>query len=112
MNMLNNTQQLIKTAQTVAPMIQQYGPLVRSLPGLWKLYRGLKNSDDSEAKEDSTTKKGVQSEESSETKKTTKYKSTGKSSAQTSKRRTNRQKNTTGQEQKRQKGNSVPKLYI
>jgi hypothetical protein len=46
---LNNTQTVLKTAQQLGPVIQQYGPLVRNLPSLWKLYRGLKDasSDDS-----------------------------------------------------------------
>jgi hypothetical protein len=112
MNMLNNTQQLIRTAQTVAPMIQQYGPLVRSIPGLWKLYRGLKNSDDSETKQESSSKKAVSLEESSDIEGTTKGKSTRKSPPRTSTRRTNLPRNTTGHEPKRQRGTSVPKLYI
>lgn len=112
MSMLNNTQQLIKTAQTVAPMIQQYGPLVRSLPGLWKLYRGLKDSDDSETKKEPSTKKAVAPEESSERERPSKAKSTGKSTSQTTKRRTDRKQNTTSQKPKRERGSSVPKLYI
>jgi hypothetical protein len=41
---LNNTQSVLKTAQQVGPMfqqVQQYGPLVKNLPAMWKLYRGL-----------------------------------------------------------------------
>ena len=45
---LNNTQQVLKTAQQFGPMIQQYGPLVRNLPSIWKLYKGLKNLPDAE----------------------------------------------------------------
>jgi hypothetical protein len=41
---LNNTQAVLKTAQQLGPMIEQYGPLVRNLPSLWKLYRGLKDA--------------------------------------------------------------------
>jgi hypothetical protein len=41
--LLNNTQTVIKTAQQLGPVIQQYGPLVRNLPSLWKLYKGLKD---------------------------------------------------------------------
>jgi len=59
---LNNTQQVIKTAQTVAPMIQQYGPLVKNLPALWKLYRGLKNT----PAEDKAGAKATGKEESSD----------------------------------------------
>lgn len=42
--LLNNTQQIIKTAQTIGPMVQQYGPLVKNIPAMWKLYRGLKDA--------------------------------------------------------------------
>ncbi|MBS4209091.1 VrrA/YqfQ family protein [Bacillus sp. FJAT-50079] len=42
---LNQTQQVIKTAQQFGPMVQQYGPLVKNLPAMWKIYRGLKNVD-------------------------------------------------------------------
>jgi hypothetical protein len=41
---LNNTQTILKTAQQLGPVIQQYGPIVRNLPSLWKLYRGLKEA--------------------------------------------------------------------
>jgi hypothetical protein len=42
--LLNNTQNVLKTAQQLGPVIQQYGPLIRNLPSLWKLYRGLKDA--------------------------------------------------------------------
>lgn len=45
---LNNTQQVLKTAQQFGPMIQQYGPLVRNIPSMWKLYKGLKDIPDAE----------------------------------------------------------------
>ncbi|MFP7297607.1 VrrA/YqfQ family protein [Neobacillus niacini] len=40
---LNNTQQVLKTAQSIGPMIQQYGPIVKNLPMMWKLYKGFKD---------------------------------------------------------------------
>ena len=39
---LTNTQKVLNTAQQVGPMINQYGPLVKNIPVMWKLYRGLK----------------------------------------------------------------------
>lgn len=44
--LLNNTQTVIKTAQQLGPVFQQYGPLVRNIPSLWKLYKGLKDGTD------------------------------------------------------------------
>jgi len=49
---LNNTQQVLKTAQQFGPMIQQYGPLVRNIPSMWKLYKGLKDLPDAEDKKE------------------------------------------------------------
>ena len=43
---LTNTQKVLNTAQQVGPMINQYGPLVKNIPAMWKLYRGLKNAPD------------------------------------------------------------------
>ncbi|TYS01014.1 hypothetical protein FZC84_04575 [Rossellomorea vietnamensis] len=48
---LNNTQQVLRGAQQMGPMIQQvrqYGPLVKNLPAMWKLYRGLSAAESSE----------------------------------------------------------------
>jgi len=53
---LTNTQKVLNTAQQVGPLVNQYGPIVKNLPMMWKLYRGLKdapefnkNKDDSKA---------------------------------------------------------------
>ncbi|RFU71722.1 hypothetical protein D0469_00945 [Peribacillus saganii] len=42
---LSNTQKVLQAAEAVGPMFQQYGPLVKNFPALWKLYKGLKDSD-------------------------------------------------------------------
>ena len=53
---LTNTQKVLNTAQQVGPLVNQYGPIVKNIPMMWKLYRGLKdapefnkNKDDSKA---------------------------------------------------------------
>ena len=43
---LTNTQKVLNTAQQVGPMVNQYGPLVKNIPVMWKLYRGFKNAPD------------------------------------------------------------------
>lgn len=111
---LNNTQQVIKTAQTIGPMIQQYGPIVRNLPAMWKIYRGFKNaSADSEDEKSETNetseKKHSNANDSSKKKKPTKNKKNG------SKRETAKEKQTTSKPStavSQEKGASVPKLYI
>src|SRR3954447_4916940 len=53
---LTNTQKVLSTAQQVGPMINQYGPLVKNIPVMWKLYRGLKNAPDLTSDEEATNK--------------------------------------------------------
>ncbi|CEG27888.1 VrrA/YqfQ family protein [Bacillus sp. B-jedd] len=53
---LANTQNVINTAQKFGPLIEQYGPLIKNLPSMWKLYRGIKASD-SQSEEATETKK-------------------------------------------------------
>ncbi|MFZ3588178.1 VrrA/YqfQ family protein [Bacillus sp. DJP31] len=48
--MLNNIQKAVNMANQVAPMVQQYGPMVKNIPSLIKLYRELGSSDDAEDK--------------------------------------------------------------
>ncbi|WP_187119453.1 VrrA/YqfQ family protein [Bacillus testis] len=51
-NMLNNTQRVLQAADSFAPLVQQYGPLVKNIPSMWKLFRGLKNTDPEETTQD------------------------------------------------------------
>jgi hypothetical protein len=103
---LNNTQNVLKSAQQMGPMIQQfqqYGPLVKNLPAMWKLYRGLSAADPEEEEEstDSTVddvEEAIQPEAKSSTKKTKKRNPTI-SSDNSQKKRT-------------QSGGSKPKLYV
>ncbi|WP_239421762.1 YqfQ family protein [Bacillus sp. CGMCC 1.16541] len=47
-SMMGNIQRVLKVAESMGPMVQQYGPLVRNLPSLIKVYQALRTSDDSE----------------------------------------------------------------
>src|SRR5690625_906653 len=38
---LNNIQQVLKVVETTAPLIQQYGPLVKNLPVMLKMIKAL-----------------------------------------------------------------------
>ncbi|REJ25333.1 MAG: hypothetical protein C6W54_04210 [Bacillaceae bacterium] len=51
-NMLTNVQKVLGVAQQVTPMVQQYGPLIRNLPAMFKIYRELKNADTDSSEED------------------------------------------------------------
>lgn len=111
---LNNTQQVLKTAQTVGPMIQQYGPIVRNLPAMWKIYRGFKNTpSDSEDEKSETNETSEESKstsnDSSKKRKTVKNKKSSSKKGSSMEKQTASKPSTTVS---REKGASVPKLYI
>lgn len=58
---LTNTQKVLNTANQVGPLVQQYGPIVKNLPMMWKLYRGLKDAPElNEKKEESDSSTPVE----------------------------------------------------
>ena len=93
--MLNNTQRVLQAAEQFTPMIQQYGPIVKNLPSIWKIMRAFKSSDDEKVE----TKK----EESVKEKRSTSKRKQQDSSSSHSKPKQSPQK---------KKKDSVPKLYI
>ncbi|WP_455675455.1 VrrA/YqfQ family protein [Pradoshia sp.] len=49
-NIMNGTQKVLAAGERIVPMVrqvQQYGPLIKNLPSMWKMYRGLKAADTS-----------------------------------------------------------------
>ncbi len=54
-NFLTNTQKVLSTANQVGPLVQQYGPIVKNLPMMWKLYRGLKDAPEFNGKQDESS---------------------------------------------------------
>jgi hypothetical protein len=99
---LNNTQQMIKTAQSIGPMVQQYGPIIKNLPVMWKLYKGLKDTNvETETVEEKDlsdkSEEAVQNSSGEETPVQKEHQNNSESSQINS---------------KRQIGNSKPKLYI
>ncbi len=53
LGIINNIQRVLGIAQNVGPMIQQYGPLIRSAPALYRMFRN--NSSTSDSTETTTT---------------------------------------------------------
>jgi hypothetical protein len=97
---INNTQQVLKTAQSIGPMIQQYGPIVKNLPMMWKLYKGFKDLPTEEKSGDDdnpiTEEQSIQVEEEP-------------------KKKPKRKKNLENEQvaaRKQHNGPSIPKLYI
>lgn len=100
---LNNTQQVLNSVQSITPMIQQYGPLVKNIPMMWKLYKGFKDLPTEEQGEENKSDTQVMSEESAPSpaepnKRSKKKKVVQSESVEEAKTRPN--------------GPSVPKLYI
>lgn len=96
---LNQTQQVLKTAQQFGPMIQQYGPMVRNLPAMWRIYKGFKDSStgsDTETNKAETDKKSDPIK--AETEKSTVTDESNDKDEQTA--------------TKRKAGDSIPKLYV
>ena len=47
-NIMNGTQKVLAAGERIVPMVrqvQQYGPLIKNLPSMWKMYRGLKSAE-------------------------------------------------------------------
>lgn len=107
---LSNTQKVLNTASQVGPMIQQYGPLVRNLPAMWKIYKGFKDA----AKTDDNSNENLESSS---------FEESGDKNLKTEKKnqKQNNKMSTTSKRQslsvspskiREDKGKSVPKLYI
>lgn len=45
---LSQTQQVLGTAKQFGPMVQQYGPVVKNIPSMWKMYRAMKDAPEAE----------------------------------------------------------------
>ncbi|AIE60767.1 VrrA/YqfQ family protein [Bacillus methanolicus] len=102
---LNNTQQVLKAAQSIGPIIQQYGPIAKNLPAMWKLYRGFKN-----AKTDTETSDHESVDQT--TNKDTEKSTENKSQKRVKKKKTSSKKEKASSAKRQQKKESVPKLYI
>ena len=69
-NIMNGTQKVLAAGERIVPMVrqvQQYGPLIKNLPSMWKMYRGLKAADTSTASEEATTDEQTESTSEEET---------------------------------------------
>lgn len=106
--LLTNTQKVLNTAGQIGPVIQQYGPLVRNLPSLWKLYKGFKDmpsdSDESPSESDEGSLEFDESPSIIE-----------ETSTKSKKRKAKKSEDPTDTfppERKKNTGQSVPKLYI
>lgn len=57
---IGNMQRAVQTAQQVTPMIQQYGPIVKNLPSLYKIFKEVNIDDPKEVKKAAKTEKSIQ----------------------------------------------------
>ncbi|CAH0229172.1 MULTISPECIES: YqfQ family protein [Peribacillus] len=47
-NMLSNTQKVLQAAEQFTPMVEQYGPVIKNLPSMWKVFRSISSASDNE----------------------------------------------------------------
>lgn len=52
--MLANTQKVLSAAEQIGTMVQQYGPLIKNLPEMWKIYRSMSDTTITTETEDET----------------------------------------------------------
>lgn len=50
--MMGNVQKTLKMAESVVPMVQQYGPLMKNIPAMIRMYSAIKNAGNEEEKKD------------------------------------------------------------
>lgn len=108
---LANSQKFLNTASQLGPMINQYGPMVRNIPAIWKLYRGLKNTDSTN---ESTTanKTKIKTNEKTNENKTVKQQSQKTKSASKDIEINIHEEELKTEAPKRNSGSSIPKLYV
>ena len=107
-SILNNTQQVLKTAQSIGPMVQQYGPMIKNLPAIWKIYKGFKNANKNT---DETPDENSQSAEATLTE-SSDHKESAKRTSKKKVQSVNHEHTGASTKTSTQKGSSVPKMYI
>ncbi|MBT2645970.1 hypothetical protein J7E52_04380 [Bacillus sp. ISL-34] len=102
-NMLSNTQKVLQAAEQFTPMVEQYGPVIKNLPSMWKVFRSISSAGASED-EGASVESGpnVEAQKNSKVKTDSKKKEKAKEANPISQVRT---------ETKRERS-SGPKLYI
>ncbi|WP_262372479.1 YqfQ family protein [Sutcliffiella horikoshii] len=109
--MLGNVQKALKMAEGVVPMVQQYGPLVRNMPAMLKLYNELKNVDDDDDTDNDNelTDEAKTEDVESESASASAAKSNTKKKVKKAKKKPT---STEPEEKEKPAGSSAPKLYI
>jgi hypothetical protein len=52
--MMGNVQKTLKMAESVVPMVQQYGPLMKNIPAMVRMYSAIKNAGNEQEEENET----------------------------------------------------------
>src|SRR5690625_3811042 len=59
-NTLNNVQQVLRLVETAAPLIQQYGPVGKNLPAMYKMVKAMKDISNEEDDDHESTEEEVE----------------------------------------------------
>lgn len=114
--MLNNVQRVLGVTQQAMPLVQQYGPMVKNIPGLFKMMKAL-NSGDDDASDESLDETTDEEQEKEEIEVEVKKKSNKKKKVEIDSDEDNEDDDFDDEEEKETdqfaaKGLSRPKLYV
>lgn len=112
LNMLQNTQKTIGALQSFGPMIQQYGPLVKSLPTFISAMKASGSSDDVANETENKVVKIDSASKGIQQKPSTKTRSNKKATTKKSHNKTQQKKLSKKNTKEISKGIPAPKLYI
>ncbi|WP_158555863.1 VrrA/YqfQ family protein [Peribacillus glennii] len=102
--MLANTQKVLSAAEQIGAMVQQYGPLIKNLPEMWKIYRSMSETQASDEPDEE-----IQIQERKRPDKPKRKKTKVKESYRQRLQITDEQKD---KKKRKKKNSSSPKLYI
>ncbi|PKG21935.1 VrrA/YqfQ family protein [Niallia nealsonii] len=109
---LANSQKFLNTASQLGPMINQYGPMVRNIPAMWKLYRGLKNTGSANENTTTTETNTPINEKAIENKPIKQHSNKTKPAPKDVEINIQEEEELETKSLKRNNGSSIPKLYV
>lgn len=105
--MLANTQKVLSAAEQIGTMVQQYGPLIKNLPEMWKIYRSM-----SDTAVTTETEDGTKEVTEKKTAKPKNKREKADSTEGTRKRLTVNDERSVQKKKRKKDDSSTPKLYI
>jgi YqfQ-like protein len=106
--MLTNTQKILQAVETIGPVVSQYGPLVKNIPAMWKIYQGLKDSSNNDTVSEESKDINETTDTTENTQEVKLYTNVSNDSPDTGVH----EKNISPPKRKIRPGESMPKLFL